>query len=1072
MTIKQKAEPQNKGKFLEDRLEELVKYALKEWGFEPLRLRTQGSGTQFGKDNVSKWSGVVDGNKVEFEWCLEAKNYGTKNKKGQIKPQELWSKLAQIHNSSIPLSCWCIFSPFGVVDNGFLEVSEKAYKDKSHPFRIVLWTRDDQIERLIACFPELYKKIYKQKPSLSDGERKEILELWKSQVVKSTKEGLELRETAPTSFDPSVLNKLSGKVAKKVIKDIQKSLVEARIISPKPRTASVTSPSSHGVEKAEVNEEIDEALKYLNRGNLSEAKPRLFNILGKIEGKYSFEHELARTYNNIGVAYNQERNTDKAIDYFRKAIHSSQDFIIALTNLAAAHITKSEELTGDAAGAEVNKAEEILSPLWKRFGEQPNPRILQAYMRLIKAKNGLKGLISFIEQEAKTDTGELFKSDASLAFFIGHHYLADYQVDKALDYANASCNLDQDIETLALRGRVLLTKALKEDVSPVGFEDLAPKFTDTSRLKQAVGDFDKAMEIAIRNKEELWYSELTFLQKIGRLWLGEGDEIDTKDFQELDGKAAVVPGDQFVEAIKAFRLRDFDVSYKLLSALPEFSTLPYEEIQRLGRAYLYNGAPEIAKQLFDHIEKESVNRQDYRYWLDCSLVAVLLQDKNQAILAATRAKELAQGAERRRIAFSHHGAVMLRYADEEGGDRLLENALEFEKEFPDLKILTRFDFEKEKDQIIKIIKDRQTWAADIQEKYRNNPIPSYYLQQVFKKPYILVWAGRDPLLPLEYTISSQEFLEELEANASRGHVFVFDYLSLLTLSKLNLLQVINKIFPKAKIPFSLFLKIQEELLQQENVSLRKLWDFLRKGKTIEIVRNVPRRRFSGKKLKEIFEDWFIETLALAKQKNAVLVTDDFRVYRFVKSEKITPVNTWLVLQRCRKSGLLDNTMFSKAIGSLAECFYTFLSFNGEDLYRLVADDGYKLSARTYHLINQIFLPGSGLRSFTVVFVQFISRLWQAGILAEDKIYWLGYLTKIFDQVVEMAQINKLPAQPVLETASDFGAMWTFAIKYGRREDLQELQVKVPEMLEKPVFVKARENIQKKLEERLRELRES
>lgn len=1061
-----------KGNKYEKILHEFISCLLKEWKFLPLERNPQGGGLQFGKDNILKWSAEIEGNDVEFAWSLESKSHGSKDREVQIPKSETWTKLGQFYNSHIPCDCWCIFAPFGYVDKEFREMVDASYQEKKYPFRIVLWTVRNQIKDLISCFPKIYKDVYGGTVKLAPAERKRMLRVWKEQVLKNSAEGKEVQKTFSA--------KTGLKRQKRILTD--QGVKKARQLEQKKDVLSVYTPqneqkptpigpSGKGVEKSIINEEIKTAKDLLDRGNIGDSKTLLFKTLGKIEDKPDFRNELAKVYNNIGVACSIEDRLDDAISYFRKAVKANTDFIVAVKNLAAVHINKSQKLSEQEAKGELDKAQEILQPLMAETERGQKPEILQIYLKLIRNKEGISGVISFIEKS--TQYSQLFISDDVLSLTVGHFYLEAEQLDNALKFADISCELKRDVESLLLRGRVILAIALEKDAVPyaVGYSDIAPEFQKKTHLNKAKANFDEAMSVAREKELTLFYDEVFYFQNVVRTWLKE-QKLKRMALPISDIPHESTLGDKFLEAVEAFRKRDFEISFSLLKSLPDFDKISYKETIRIARAFLYNGCPEIALELFQKIEEEATNKHDFQYWLDVSLVQVLLGDKNKAILAASKARGFAEQLPKGpavQMVLSHYGAVMLRYASEEGGDRLLEGALAFDEKFPELKSIQKMDFRKDKGKIIKMIQDRREWANKIKGIYAQQPIPSYFLQNTFKKPYITVWSGRDPEMPLEYTLPSVEFREELEGNYSKEKAFVFDYLSLLTLSKLNLLNDIEKICPRMEISFSLFQKIQEELLQEENESLRRLWNFLRGNTTIKIIKNVPKGKLKGQKIDDLFEGWLIDSINLTKKKGTIMVTDDFRLYRFLKSEAITPLNTWLIIQKIREQGLLDSTMYSRAIGKLAECFYTFVSFSGDDLYVIVAEDNFKLRARSYHLINQIFLPGSDLRSFSAVFLQFISKMWRPGLITEDKIYWLEYISNIFADLVSRSIEAKTPVQPILETATDFGALWAIAIKSATKEELIKLEKRLPQVLSKPVFVKVKENVIKQIDIRLEAL---
>lgn len=184
-----KESSKQKGDKFEVLLHELADVLLKEWGFVPFENRRQGGGSQFGKDNITRWHGKIEKKNTEFGWMLESKGHGDIGDIKQIPPNELRSKLVTFDNSSTPCDCWCIFSPFGYVDNEFREIVDDSYKENKYPFGIVLWTEREHIQDLISCFPEIYEKVYRSKPTIVDKERKKILRAWKMQVIDRTKEG-------------------------------------------------------------------------------------------------------------------------------------------------------------------------------------------------------------------------------------------------------------------------------------------------------------------------------------------------------------------------------------------------------------------------------------------------------------------------------------------------------------------------------------------------------------------------------------------------------------------------------------------------------------------------------------------------------------------------------------------------------------------------------------------------------------------------------------------------------------------------------------------------------------------
>lgn len=1049
-----------KGNSLEQLLKKLLIEILREWGFEPVEIRVQSSGSQFGKDSITEWIEVKGSNHVNYKWSIEAKNVGDFNKEKQINGDSIRSKAHDIYHSNVPLDCWCIISPFGFVDNTFREEMET---DK-YPFKTVLWTVDRQIERLISCFPEIYKEIYQKDIKLDPEERARILIVWKKQVIDATAQGKKQKEKFSTKSKTGVQSSIES--SKKTAREIETKTVELNIYKSRNRQV-VTSKSrtAEGIEKISINEELDETKKLLDNGQLIEAKNRYFRLLGKIEDKPDYEIELSKVYNNMGVIYEQQDNLEEAQTYFRRAIKINQDFTTAAKNLAAVYIAKSLQLTTPDKEKELDKAENILKEL-QSASIEPVPSVIQLFIKLLSIKDGLKGVESYINQEKYKD---IVSKDINILVTLGYIYLDHQLLEKAIKYANQAVSINESVESLGLRARVLLAIALHEDTIPhdQSIDDLEPEFMSNTHLVKAKSDLEKALKIAQEKKLTQYLNDIYYLQNIVLSWLREplSEMSLPKDTFSL----------KYMDVVELFRKKEYDASFALLKTIPEFTMLAYGELKRIARTYLFHGQPEIAKKVYTQIEEEAIKRNDVHYWLDLSIVYVLLDDKNNAIKTATHARDIAKGASRKTV-FSHCGAIMLRYANEEGGDRLLENALQFEKEFPELPILDRFDADKEEEKIVKIFEDRQRWVKDIKDKYRSSPIHSYYLQKVFKRPYISVWSGRDPEMPIMFTSQDAQFINEIETNFNDAETIVFDYMSLLTLSKLDLLNNLEKFNKGMKISFSLFKKIQEELLQEENTTLRKLWEFLRKTQTIEIVKKIPKRRLKAKRSSKIFEDWLLDTMQLGKGKKTTIVTDDLRILSYLRSEKIKGSNSWIILIRVKNMDLLDERMYSKALGDLAECFYSFISFNGLDLFEIVAEDNYKLTARSYFLVDQINYPGSDLKSFAIVFTQFIKEIWRPGLLIEDKIFWLDHISNVLGQLAQTLPSNlKLEdvsprVKQVMDTAEDFSNIWAIVINLSTAEELKELNKRLPRMITQPVLAKVKEKIEYFILERIKDLK--
>jgi tetratricopeptide (TPR) repeat protein len=1057
---------QKKGSILESVLQDMMKRVVLEWDSEPLKNRIQTSGTQFGKDGIYNW--IDNKTKQEFFWSIEAKNHGDNKKIGLISGDKLKSKVVDFYSSNTSAECWCVFSPFGKVDNSF----EEYTGSDRFPFKIVLWTSTESIERRLACFPDLYKKIYgKDTPVVDKTERENIINAWKQETLTCTLKGKHLKENFGVKNNLEISKIVKESVNSAIAKELDQKTVELKVYKNETNIldSNEVSQSVSGVEKISIQEEMDKGKKMLDKGDYPEAKEIYLRLLGKIENKVGYETELSKIYNNLGAVAMYEDNLDLAVDFFNKAINLNTNFVIAIKNLSAVYLEKSyQSKDKDVSAKELTKAEEVIKPLIN--SSNTNPLVLQIWLKIINAKDGVKGIENYLKND-ELNLKNILEKDEVINYTLGHIFLESHKLEEAEAYSEKCIELKKAPENYILRGRVYLGIALEKDVKAhqYSINDISPEFICNTNLSKANSDFNMALEIAQKDDIKILYGELSYLIKLVKTWLKEPVDENLLPKQHNLDESSVL-GDQFIKVTELFRQREYSSSYTELKSMPGFDILPYEEIVRFARTYLYNGQPEIALELFLKTEQEAEKRKDFSYFLDLSMEYVLLGQKNDAIITAQKAKDYSKDRNRK-VAFSHFGAVLLRYANEEGGDRLLENALQFNKEYPELHVIESQKVDEDLKQIIQMVEDQRKWADNIKDIFRKNPIPSYFLQKTFKKPYVSVWSGRDPGMPIEFTLPTVEFLKELESNFDSCDTIIPDYLSLLTLSKLDFLESLLRFGKKIKIPFSLFEKIQNELLQEENKDLRKLWDFLRRNNKVEIIKSVSSDHFKDKKMVDIFEKWLIDDFQLSKNKNTTLMTDDLRILKFSKSENINSINSWIVLQKITEKGWIDKVMYSRAIGKLAECFYSFISFTGKDLFTIIADDGFKRTARSFYLIDQINQPGSDIRSFSIVFTQFIEEIWKPGFVTEDKIAWLDYLTNVIGNITQQLpptvplHMDERTTQ-IVQSSEHFTNMWMIAIFKSNPEELVTLKEKLPEMIKQPVMAKVKIKIEEAIDKRI------
>lgn len=842
--------------------------------------------------------------------------------------------------------------------------------------------------------------------------------------------------------------------------------------------------------KKEVNERIDEAVSLMKLERYDDARVILLTLLGEIKNKQTFLKEQARIYNNLGVTYNRpkpEGDYDKAIEYFNDALEKDTSLTKAKMNIASAYLNKNKKDS-------IEKGYDLIRVLWD---SEKNAYVLHILLWGIYKSQSSEEVFRFIEKNSKDSEKLIEKTDILLNLLATLH-LESGNAEEALNYTEKALAISpNEPEFVETKARALLLKTQTDHLIPSEF-DITPRFNDYKNVREALKLFTEAEKTAEAQRKLYLLTEIRYGISTCLTWLGRYDESkyrikqleETPNLPELLAHKVNV----YNFAIHLHN-RDFETAYNSLVKSESYPKITYEEKRRVCRVFLSNGAPEQAKSLLDEIVLEAESRNDIYYWFYLSAACVLLGNQQQAISAATKAKHLSENMdiETRKKALSHYNAINYRYSLPEDGEnsetgRLISGMQEFQKEFPSEKILTPIKAIDEDGQLTSEIKEIFSSAKkryeNVKKTFRNNPIPIYFIEKTFHKSFAEEISFRgDPEFTIEFTSVDPTTLKELTSNFSKATSFVFDYLSLLDLAKMDFLGFLERLDKPIFVHERLFEKVQNELLQNEIKELRVLWNFLRKSKVIQIIRDEPEKELKSKKLDKLFDDWLIKTIVYAKDTKATLVTSDFRLYRLLKSEEIKPLNIVPILSNWLKQELIDDKMYSRALGDLAERFYVFLSYRGEDLFEIVLEDKGKITPRSYHLAKEVFLPGSDLESFARVFARFIQLFWRTGSLPQEKVNWIKFLTNIITDIIDKdftelreskisskeeadalaSKINEKLKPAILS----LGSMWKTATESGSKDDLRELLKVADEVLNKEYLKRSIDMIKSKIKEKLK-----
>lgn len=815
--------------------------------------------------------------------------------------------------------------------------------------------------------------------------------------------------------------------------------------------------------KDEINKAIDEAVQNIHRNSIDRAKQILLNVKGKIEDNPTrFKEELVRTYNNLGVCYNRFEidggDFEEAERYFRLALDIKPDFIKAKINLVSVHLNKDSQ-------KDFEEAYNIAEGLWNQ-SDKKDSTIFEIFIWSKFHHQSPREAIDFYE--SSNEAQALVKEQEKLSNLMGTIYLSERNIDKSQELAEQALVLaPQAAHNLLLKARTLTARAQAEAIIPSAFE-VIPKFKGYKEIEKALELLGQALGIAKKENNDFLINQIKYDINFCLLWLRRFEAPEYKENREsidvrklnLDQQKQLGINDVLVQIQK----RNFEAAYEMLIASNGWVQLPYKEKARIAHIFSLRGAPQQSKDILSQLEQEAESKKDVQFWIDMSLNEILLDNKILAIQAAQKAREFSVNTPIEKTTLQHYNALMMRYVPSNEVDRLMSGLFEYDKKYPEDKVIRPIKVIEEDGKISEEFKSvllkQKDWYEGIKKIFRSEPIPSYWLEKTLRRSYveILSFRGWDELdFTIELTLPNELFEKELLNNLEMAGHIVFDYASLLNFSKMNLLGHLEKLGKQISISVELFNKIQDELLTVEQEDVRNLWRFLRSESGIQIVEDTQ-LRFENEKYSEVFDKWIIESSQIAKDKNAVFVIDDLRLLRFFRSEeKLKVCNSFVILKSMLSKGWIDSKIYSTAIGNLAERFYTFLPFSGDDLFQIVMEDKSKITRRSYHLINQLLLPGSIAESFTKVFVKFIDLLWGTGSLPEDKIEWLARLTeKILEFIDKQGGVDN--NQDLEKVVPDFVQMWIISVQRSSKDEITLLEKETDRILNKPYLTIFKDNI--------------
>jgi excisionase family DNA binding protein len=780
----------------------------------------------------------------------------------------------------------------------------------------------------------------------------------------------------------------------------------------------------------------------IEQGKTLEAKDFLLELIGKLNTDTAANRkDLAKAYNNLALCYTKtalDQDETKAIEYFEKALELNADLFKARGNLILALLRVSPKDNAQQISFHRTKLEDLLKD--KKMPDNDYFFVVYVLSASLEAIDGAPAAIVLMEKVMKSAVVKKrgLQDDKDMLHILAFLYFRNHDLAAAKKIVDGTLAKDpKHFESLYLSVLIKLLESFGD--SDRSGHDVLPNFKDAKKIEAAYETLVDLVERAKGEAREEMLNELkhnlflcaTWLQRFGKKVVLPTTQIEVHDEMGMVRFSKNVYDKQFREA---FRVYQEAVTRLNLSA---------NDKMQVADMFAHYGAPEYAQKIYD--ENEALLKNHHSFWINRSTIEVLIGNSDLAKEYSFRAKDMTTADDSdRETVLGHVGAILLR--DSKEGDRIIQNAFQMQEEFPEDKILTGYNFDTDRDKVIEIMMNGKERMERIAADYENNSIPSYTLEKILNKTFFECWVSRHPGFPWIVTEPAPVFYEQQLSVLRKKHPLILDYQSLLSLGQAKMLGYLERITDEIWIDFKLFEKIQVELLKSEHPVLREVWDYIRSPR-VGFYFNEITLSSELQKMERFLDIWLLRSIEIARQEKMTFVSDDLRTMKFALNQGVSAVNTFGILNYLKGEKLLDKKAYSKKLGQLAKCFYTFIAFDPEDLHEIVWQDDYEITGGSFHLIAQLHRPGSEAVSFMKVFTGFIIHLWRSGATSDDKVKWLGLITEQSTLYIKAETEKQEKSEEEMRAiVSAFSDIWVAAIRAAANvDDLKMLRDKLDDI---------------------------
>ncbi|MBI5207232.1 MAG: helix-turn-helix domain-containing protein, partial [Candidatus Firestonebacteria bacterium] len=432
-----------------------------------------------------------------------------------------------------------------------------------------------------------------------------------------------------------------------------------------------------------------------------------------------------------------------------------------------------------------------------------------------KAKEILFGILGKIKDRPDKFRDELVKVYNNL----GVCYILENNFVKSKEYIDKVLELDSEFIPAKTNLSSIYLNICGNDNDQKAYEIVNELWVSNKKdiivlhnLIQSICNYKSPKEAILfyENSEEaksLVMQNDKLLNLLGRIYLFSREFDKAIEFAD---KALELSPMKIWDVITNLKNKNFETAYNMFTDPEIWNMGDYKEKVRIAEIFLQKGAPEQSINILKQLELEAEQKKDVWFWIAMSTNAVLLEEKNLALNSAQKVKEFSSGSEFEKTTLSHFNALMHRYCTDGEVDRWMKGLYDYNQKYPEEKILVPINAIDEKgkpsEEIKTILSDQQKKYENVKKEFQSKPIPSYWLEKIFKIPYASILSLQyDPefLFPF-FGVNEQQF-NKLTDNLEKARNLVFDYASLLNLAKMNLLSHLEKLNKNIFISEELFI---------------------------------------------------------------------------------------------------------------------------------------------------------------------------------------------------------------------------------------------------------------------------